>query len=141
MTARDVSKRFKPLTVLKANKGKAAPGVTLAQRPTRGDQLICLTAGMYFVILSPHQLNMLKPSPQAQPIHVCALRLCRKKQISISLHITTFSPSRIYIYSPLSLSTVYIRDSFAGFEVNSKRYISQHVLGLQLTQHTEAICT
>lgn len=36
LAALDVRKRFKPLTVLKANKGKAAPGVTLAQRPTRG---------------------------------------------------------------------------------------------------------
>lgn len=42
LAALDVRKRFKPLTVLKANKGKAAPGVTLAQRPTRGTYLICL---------------------------------------------------------------------------------------------------
>lgn len=40
LAALDVRKRFKPLTVLKANKGKAAPGVTLAQRPTRGTYLI-----------------------------------------------------------------------------------------------------
>lgn len=45
LAALDVRKRFKPLTVLKANKGKAAPGVTLAQRPTRGnscDWLACV---------------------------------------------------------------------------------------------------